>query len=61
MTKVNGVSNDERDGLICALSFGIPVARNQGVKFRYIWWRNETTEKTISDTDTFALGWALGF
>jgi len=61
-SKVNGVSkDDEREGFISALSFGIPVTRNQGLKFSYIWWKNDTTEATVSDTGTFVLGWTYRF
>jgi len=59
---VNGVSkDDERDGYISALSFGFPITRNQGVKFSYIYLKREIPEDTLSDTDTFAVGWSYRF
>ena len=59
---VNGVSkDDEREGFISSLAFGIPITQNQGVKFSYIWWENDTTQATVSDTDTFALSWSYRF
>lgn len=59
---VNGVSkDDERDGYISALSFGFPITQNQGIKFSYIYLKREIPEDTLSDTDTFAVGWSYRF
>ena len=61
-SKVNGVSrDDEREGLISALSFGIPVAANQGVTFGYIWAKTKTDTEPRSNTNTFAVAWAIRF
>ena len=61
-TTVNRVSNDdERDGYISALSFGFPITQNQGIKFSYIYLKREIPEDTLSDTDTFAVGWSYRF
>jgi hypothetical protein len=61
-SKVNSLSlNDKREGLISALSFGIPITRDQGLKFSYIWWKMDIPKDTLSDTGTFAFGWSLRF
>jgi len=61
-SKVNGVSrDDEREGLISALSFGIPLAPNQGLKFSYIWAKTETDTEPRSNINTFTLGWSIRF
>lgn len=61
-SKVNGVSkDDEREGFISALSLGIPLTDNQGLKFSYIWAKTQTDTESRSKTDTFALGWSIRF
>lgn len=61
-SKVNGVDkNDEREGFMSALSFGVPLTENQGLKFSYIWAKTQTDIEPRSKTDTFALGWTLRF
>ncbi len=61
-SKVNGVDkNDEREGFISALSFGVPLTENQGLKFSYIWAKTQTDIELRSKTDTFVLGWTLRF
>lgn len=61
-SKVNGVSkDDEREGFISALSFGIPIAPKQSLKFSYIWAKTKTHIETRSQTNTFALGWSIRF
>lgn len=59
---VNGVSkDDERDGYISAISFGLPITKNQGIKFSYVYLKREIPEATLSDSDTFAVGWSYRF
>lgn len=59
---VNGVKNDDRrDGFITALSFGLPITANQGVKFSYIWSEINTQTAKIAQTDTFAVAWSIRF
>lgn len=61
-SKINSESiNDEREGFISGLSFGIPVAPSQGLKFSYIWTKTKTQIVTISQTNTFALSWSVHF
>ena len=60
--KVNGVDkDDEREGFISALSFGLPLTENQGLKFSYIWAKTQTDIETRSRTDAFTLGWSIRF
>ena len=59
-SRINGESkDDERENLLAAFSIGLPVTRNQGVKFTYI--RARTLNNIGSDTDTLALGWSILF
>ena len=51
--------NDERSDFLSALSFGFPVASNQGVKFGYILGR--TQEGIGSDLDTLSVAWTVRF
>jgi hypothetical protein len=52
---INGTSSDDhKSDLAWALSMGIPITRNFGVKITYIGIRTLTDIGT--DTDTFALG-----
>jgi len=61
-SKVNGVDkNDEREGFMSALSFGVPFSENQGLKFSYIWAKTQTDIEPRSKTHTFALGWTFRF
>jgi len=61
-SKINSESiNDEREGFISGLSFGIPIASNQGLNFSYIWTKTKTPIVTISQTNTFALSWSIRF
>jgi hypothetical protein len=61
-SKVNGVSkDDEREGFISALSLGIPLTDNQGLKFSYIWAKTQTDTESRSKTNTFAVGWSIRF
>jgi hypothetical protein len=53
-SKVNSVSkDDEREGFISALSLGIPLTDNQGLKFSYVWAKTQTDTETRSKTDTY--------
>lgn len=61
-SKINSESiDDEREGIISGLSFGIPIAPDQGLKFSYIWKKTQTPIVTISETNTFALSWSISF
>jgi len=61
-SKVNGIpKDDKREGFISALSFGIPIANDQGLKITYIWGKTQTHIETRSQTDTFVLGWTIKF
>jgi len=61
-SKINSESiDDEREGFISGLSFGIPVAPDQGLKFSYFWTKIKTPIVTISETNTFALSWSIRF
>lgn len=61
-SKINSENiDDEREGFISGLSFGIPIAPNQGLKFNYIWKKTQTPIVTISQTNTFALSWSIRF
>ena len=61
-SKVNGVSkDDEREGFISALSLGIPLTPDQGLKFSYVWAKTRTHIETRSQTNTFAVGWSIRF
>ncbi len=61
-SKVNGVDKDDRrEGFISALSFGVPLRPDQGLKFSYIWAKTKTHIETRSQTNTFALGWSIRF
>lgn len=61
-SKVNGISKeDEREGFIAALSFGIPLTPDQSLKCSYIWAKTQTDIETRSSTDTFTLGWSIRF
>lgn len=60
--KVNGVDKDDkREGFISALSLGVPLTPNQGLKFSYIWAKTQTDTETKSKTNTIALGWSISF
>jgi len=57
---INGQSkDDENANVLWALSFGLPTAKNQGVKFAYV--RARTQRDTGSDTDSLAVGWSIAF
>lgn len=59
---VNGVpKEDQREGFIAALSFGIPLTSDQSLKCSYIWAKTQTDIETRSRTDTFTLGWSIRF
>jgi hypothetical protein len=59
---VNGVpKEDQREGFIAALSFGIPLTADQNLKFSYIWAKTQTEFETRSLTNTFVLGWSIRF
>jgi len=59
---VSGKENDDRrDGFIAALSGGIPVTANQGVKFSYIWSEVNTQTAKIMHADTLVLSWSIRF
>jgi len=61
-SKINSESiDDEREGLISGVSFGIPIVSNQGLNFSYIWTKTKTQVVTISQTNTFALSWSIRF
>ena len=61
-SKVNGIDkDDEREGFISALSFGFPIAENQGLKFSYVWAKTQTNTETRSLTNTFVAGWSMSF
>jgi hypothetical protein len=57
---VNGVvKNDENANFLSALSVGVPIARNQGIKAAYIRARSHTD--TGSDTDNWVIGWSVTY
>ena len=59
-TMVNDEVRDEKKNqFLAALSFGFPVARNQGVKLAYI--HGETRVDTGSDTRSFAISWTMRY
>lgn len=61
-TTVNGRANDDRrDGFITALSFGLPITANQGLKFSYIRSDVDTDATNIAQVDTLAVGWSIRF
>ena len=61
-TTVNGRENDDkRDGFITALSFGLPIAANQGLKFSYVWSDINTDSTNIAQVDIFSVGWNIRF
>ncbi len=61
-TTVNGRENDDkRDGFITALSFGLPITANQGLKFSYVWSDINTDATNIAQVDTLAVGWNIRF
>ena len=61
-SKVNGVDKkDRREGFISALSFGVPLTTEQGLKFSYIWAKTQTEFETRSRTNTFVVGWSIRF
>lgn len=61
-SKVNGIDkDDEREGFISALSFGIPITGNQGLKFSYVWAKTQTATETRSLTNNFVAGWSIRF
>ena len=57
---VNGVDKgDKKRIFLSAATLGMPIARNQGLKFAYI--RNRTNASTGNDIDSFAVAWSLRF
>ena len=59
---VNGKKNDDnRDGFIAALSAGVPITANQGVKLSYIWSEINTSTAKIVHSDTVVLAWSIRF
>lgn len=59
-SEVNDVPKDDpRDQILSALTFGFPVARDQGLKFAYI--RGRMLEDVGTDTDNFAVAWTKQF
>lgn len=59
---VNGKKNDDRrDGFIAALSAGVPITANQGVKLSYIWSEINTNTAKIVHSDTIVLAWSIRF
>jgi hypothetical protein len=59
---VNGKQNDDRrDGFIAALSGGVPITANQGVKLSYIWSEINTNTAKIVHSDTVVLAWSIRF
>ena len=61
-SRVNGVDKeDKREGFISALSFGVPITSDQGLKLSYIWAKTQTDTESRSETSTFVLGWSIRF
>lgn len=59
---VNGRKNDDRrDGFIAALSGGLPLTANQGVKLSYIWSEINTNTAKIAHSDTVVFAWSIRF
>lgn len=59
---VNGKKNDdERDGYMAALSFGLPLTENQGLKVSYIWSEVNTHITKIVHYDAVVLAWSIRF
>jgi hypothetical protein len=57
---IDGVAkNDAVDVFLSAISFGFPIAQNQGVKVAYLIAR--TQNDSGADTDTVALSWSVRF
>lgn len=51
--------DDPRDTVLSAISFGVPIARGQGLKFVYV--RGRAQENIGADTDNFIVGWTKRF
>ena len=59
-TKVDNVRSDNEKRLfLSALSLGMPVGQQQGLKFTYL--RSRTKTEWDSDTDTLAIAWSYRF
>jgi Putative MetA-pathway of phenol degradation len=57
---VDGIKADDSKRLmLTALAVGVPIAKNQGMKFAYI--RSRTHADTGSDTDSLAIAWSYRF
>lgn len=57
---VDGIPKDDsRRIFLSALSLGVPIGRNQGMKFAYV--RNRTNTNTGSNTDSFAISWSMRY
>jgi len=57
---VDGIAKDNSKRLfLSALAFGVPVRKNQGVKFAYI--RQRTNTSNDADTDSLAIAWSVLF
>lgn len=59
-SKINGVDKDDDKRIfLSALTFGMPIGKQQSLKFGYI--RNRTNTDTGGDTDSFAMAWSYRF
>ena len=57
---VDGIASDNSKRLfLSALAFGVPVRKNQGIKFAYILQRTNTSND--ADTDSLAIAWSILF
>jgi len=58
--RVDGSSVDnDRRLFLSALAFGVPIRKNQGIKFAYIRQRTNTTND--ADTDSLTIAWSIFF
>jgi hypothetical protein len=57
---VDGIASDNSKRLfLSALAIGMPVRKNQGIKFAYI--RQRTNTSNDADTDSLAIAWSVLF
>jgi hypothetical protein len=59
-SSINNVDKDDnRSGVLGAISFGMPLFKTQSIKLSYL--RTQTLNDIGADTNTFAFGWTIAF